>query len=295
MNFSLKQLLHIVGGVLGFFGVAFVVVKLNAYAGQIDLKRFGTMAWLLVGLLAITYGAANLMLVQAWRHLLAFFDAKVEWSWSVKTYGQSQLAKYVPGNIFHLASRQALGMAEGVPAGALAKSALWELGLLVVAGSFLAFLAVPLVLPAIPVFFSIVVFFLLSVGVSLGLHRFFSPTVTFALLWQVLFLAVSGMVFLGVLKLVAPSVVTFSTVSTLCGAYVIAWLAGMVTPGAPAGVGVREFVLLYLLGGQIAQVDLLLAVLLGRIITVAGDFFFFAAASFLKRSPLHGPGRSYLL
>ena len=31
------------------------------------------------------------------------------------------------------------------------------------------------------------------------------------------------------------------------GAYVIAWLAGLVTPGAPAGVGVRELVMYALL------------------------------------------------
>jgi hypothetical protein len=31
------------------------------------------------------------------------------------------------------------------------------------------------------------------------------------------------------------------------GSYVIAWLAGFVTPGAPAGIGVREAVLVILL------------------------------------------------
>lgn len=51
----------------------------------------------------------------------------------------------------------------------------------------------------------------------------------------------------------------------------------MVTPGAPAGVGVRELVLLLLLKGLAADTDLIMAVLLGRLVTVIGDLLFFMA------------------
>jgi uncharacterized membrane protein YbhN (UPF0104 family) len=46
---------------------------------------------------------------------------------------------------------------------------------------------------------------------------------------------------------------------------VIAWLAGLVITGAPAGVGVRELVPLYLLEGYVMETNLLLAVVLGRL------------------------------
>lgn len=52
--------------------------------------------------------------------------------------------------------------------------------------------------------------------------------------------------------------------------------------GAPAGLGVREAVLLVLLGTTAHQETLLLAVLLSRIITVFGDLLFFAIASFYR-------------
>ena len=64
----------------------------------------------------------------------------------------------------------------------------------------------------------------------------------------------------------------------MIGAYVLAWLAGLVTPGAPAGVGVRELVLLALLKGSVGQTELLLAVLLGRLVTVGGDVAFLGMA-----------------
>ncbi|MGD9700712.1 hypothetical protein [Acinetobacter sp.] len=63
----------------------------------------------------------------------------------------------------------------------------------------------------------------------------------------------------------------------------VAWLVGLITPGAPAGVGVREMVLLFLLGDQIAHLNLLLAVLLGRIVTMGGDLLFFIISILLGR------------
>lgn len=282
MRFSLRSWLHIAGGAFGLLGVVFVIMRLNIYIEQIDLTRFDTTAWSLIGLLAFAYGTANVLLAQAWWHLLVFFDVEVERKWAVKTYGLSQLAKYVPGNIFHLAGRQALGMAAGLPAGALAKSTLWELGLIATAGAIFGLLATPLVWSELSIPASTGAFGLISALVIISLHWLLSPSASAALIWQIFFLTISGSVFIGALFLVTPSIAAFSTFSVLCGSYVIAWLAGLVTPGAPAGVGVREMVLLFLLKGMVAEADLLLTIVLGRMVTVAGDFFYFLTATFIK-------------
>ena len=113
----------------------------------------------------------------------------------LKVYGTSQLAKYLPGNIFHMAGLQSPGMAAGEPACVLAKSTAWELGLI----SF--------------------------------------------------------------------SAATF-------GAFMLDWLAGLLAPGAPAGLGVREMVLFSLLKGLVAEADLLLTIVPSRLVTVAGDMLF---------------------
>ena len=265
MHFSLRRWLHIIGGAFGLLGVIFVITRLNTYSEQIDLARFNATAWSLIGLLALVYGAANILLAQMWWHLLIFFDVEVERRWAVKTYGLSQLAKYVPGNIFHLAGRQALGMAAGLPARALTKSALWELGMVATAGILFGLLATPLVGLKLPVYASVVAFGAMSVMSIITLRWLLSPAVSTALIWQFFFLATSGTVFVGVLALVAPlcchPFCFFGFVWRLC---LIAWLAGLVTPGAPAGVGVRELVLLFLLKGVVTEADLLLAILLGR-------------------------------
>lgn len=277
----LKRWLHFAGGGLGLAGVGFVAIRLHSYADQIDVSRFDVGAWLGLVLLALAYGAVNVLLARAWWCLLLFLDVKVGWKWAVKAYGLSQLAKYVPGNIFHLAGRQALGMAAGLPAGALARSAVCELGLIAVAGALFGVLAVPLVWKTVPPTGAVFLFIAVSVALFTVLWNLLSRSVAVALLWQMVFLALSGLVFVGGLSVVVPETAAVSALPALCGAYIVAWLAGLITPGAPAGVGVREMLLLFLLNGQLAPADLLLAVVLGRGVTVVGDLGYFAISALL--------------
>jgi glycosyltransferase 2 family protein len=278
MSPLVKRALHWAGSALGLAGVLFVALRLHHYAAQIDFGRFGLRGWVLVGALMLTYGAANVLLARAWWQLLGFLGASVVWGWAVRAYGLSQLAKYLPGNIFHLAGRQALGLAAGLPAMALAKSAMWELGLISGVGALFTVLALPLLLPEFQVFVASVAFACALAFSIAGARHWLGPPVALALSWQAAFLAVSGCVFVGTLVLVVPQSVNATMLPTLCGAHVIAWLAGLLTPGAPAGVGVREIVLLFLLAGRIAEADLLLVVVLGRMVTVVGDTAFFAFA-----------------
>ncbi|WP_306549234.1 hypothetical protein [Desulfobulbus sp.] len=282
MRFSLKWCLHLIGGGFGFAGVVFVALRLSSYTEQLDLARFTLTTWAIIVLLALTYGVANIMLARSWWHLLTLLDVQARWRWTIKAYGQSQLAKYVPGNIFHLAGRQALGMAEGLPARPLAKSIAWELGLIAIAGLLFAVLAVPLVWSALSLSVASFLFVTFSVALYSLTRRSFCPQVAFALAWQVTFLGVSSIIFVGALAVIVPQSTVIPAFPALCGVYVIAWIAGLVTPGTPAGVGVRELVLLSLLGNQFAQADLLLAIVLGRVVTVVGDLLYFIVATFLK-------------
>ena len=286
----LKRGLHWGGSALAIVGILFVALRLRDYSAEIDFSRFGLVKWSAVVGLALIYGLANLMLALAWWNLLGQFGASTSRRLAVKVYGFSQLAKYVPGNIFHLAGRQAMGMAAGVPGWSLVKSAIWELGLISSSGGLFGLLTLPLLLPSLPATASTWLFVAVIWAAAALLWRFLGPLVARAFGWQVGFLAISGVLFVGLLELVSEVPLTGAGVwLALVGAYVLAWLAGLVTPGAPAGVGVRELVLLFLLKGIVSEADLLLAVVLGRLVTVTGDLFFFAAASLTRvKEDQHG-------
>ncbi|MES2537749.1 MAG: hypothetical protein V4632_17960 [Pseudomonadota bacterium] len=294
MNPTLRRNLHWVGSGLALMGMMFVAFRLHAYWLDLDFSRLTPSIWWSVVVLAVLYGVTNLLLALAWWHLLTHLGAVVTRLWSVKVYGISQLAKYVPGNIFHLAGRQALGMAASISAGVLAKSTLWELGLIAVAGALSGWLILPLLLPAFP---EVVGIFLLlgSAGlIVLLLQRMAGRQTALAFLWQMLFLVLSGGIFVALLDVFAGSTAfSIQLWLTIGGAYIAAWLAGLVTPGAPAGVGIREMILLLLLKGVVPEADLLIAILLGRLVTVAGDLLFFVSASFIPARP-DTPGKSHV-
>lgn len=275
MSPVLKRLVHFTGAALAVLAIIFVVRRLHTYTASLNFSQFHGIKWLILISLTLVYGAASILLSQAWWNLLAQFNARVSRQWSIKVYGTTQLTKYVPGNIFHLAGRQALGMAAGVRGWILAKSIFWELGLLVLAGGLFSFLVIPLLWPKLALWISLGMFFAVSAGVLAGLARIISSNVSAALLWQIIFLMLSGLVFVAVLSLVATTAVNLSLISLFCGAYIIAWLTGLMVPGAPAGIGVREWMLMFLLKGLVAEADLLIAVMLGRVVTITGDVWYF--------------------
>ncbi|MCL2188341.1 MAG: hypothetical protein FWC16_04675 [Defluviitaleaceae bacterium] len=58
---------------------------------------------------------------------------------------------------------------------------------------------------------------------------------------------------------------------TVMGLYMLSWVAGFLTPGAPSGLGVREVVMLMFMGGALNEGILISAMVMHRMLTVIGD------------------------
>jgi hypothetical protein len=74
------------------------------------------------------------------------------------------------------------------------------------------------------------------------------------------------------------------TIAAAMGAYAAAWVVGFVVPGASAGIGVREAVMIFGLAGLVGTPESIIIALLMRVATVVGDVLFFASAQ-LTRKP----------
>src|SRR5699024_5283907 len=145
MRPAIKRSLHWAGNILATAGIVFVALRLRDYSAEIEFSHLNEKVWWSIAALSLIYGLANIMLALAWWKLLEQFGTKTDQMWAIRTYGISQLAKYLPWNIFHLAGRQSLGMAVGVPGWALAKSSVAELALISATGVLFGLLALPLV------------------------------------------------------------------------------------------------------------------------------------------------------
>ena len=64
-----------------------------------------------------------------------------------------------------------------------------------------------------------------------------------------------------------------NTILSIVAAYTTAWVLGFIVPGSPGGIGVREFVLLFLLRDLFPEPVILTCILVHRMISVLGDVF----------------------
>ena len=271
-----KRGLHAAGSALALAGMLFVGLHLHEYWLKIDLPRMSLAGWSAIACLALAYGGASCLLALAWWHLLTHWGVAVSRLRAIRLYGLSNLAKYVPGNIVHLAGRQALGMAAGISARLLARSMFWELGLIAMAGTLFCWMMLPRWLPGLSAQAGLALAVFSAALLAAALRKFAGRQVMVAFLWQVLFLLISGVIFVGLIAILRDNAsVPLRDWLPIVGAYIVAWLAGLVTPGAPAGAGVREMLLLFLLKNIVPEENLIVAILLGRLVTVAGDLIFF--------------------
>jgi len=273
---NLRKVLNIAGSVIALLSVLFVAHRIMAYWAQVPDDTFTLKLLSLILILAAIYGAANIILASAWRILMVGLEQSISFRIATRIYGLTQLAKYVPGNIFQFAGRQFLAMSHGFSGKAIAKSTFLELLLLVLTGAAFVLWMLPLLYPAFNIIYGFSLFIIIALLIALGLKWQERSSLIKVIARYFLFLVISGTVFLCVLYSIVDNwIATPALVLPLIGAYVIAWLAGLITPGSPAGVGVREFLLILLLKPFFAEIDIVLAVILSRITTVVGDCFFY--------------------
>lgn len=280
---TMQSNIGLIGGLVALLGVGFVMERLYFHSAHINFAALGGWTWLCLVLLSAVYGAANVILALAWRKLLLHFGAVASKAWTVWAYGLAQIAKYVPGNIVHLAGRLALGARAGWPQRTLAMSSIWELALMAIAGLMFGCLVLPLFVVAITPALALGVFALTVTGAVVSVSFVFTRHVAAALFFQVLFLVVSALIFVGIVCITGQISHSPGDIVVVAGAFVVAWLVGFVTPGAPAGIGIRELVVLMLLGQTLPPADLVIAVGLSRFVTTLGDFLFFISVSFCGR------------
>lgn len=285
MHLPLKRFLNIGGSLLAIAAIFFMAARLQSYLDRIDFSALLSTLWASIVALSCFAGLCNFFLVVIWIRCLEYLGVATSSSRATWIYGISQLGKYIPGNIFHLAGRQTLGMAENLPGGKVLRSMIWELAILAgaAAGVFCPPFAAQYFFSSLSPLWLSGIFAFCCIAVPYGVGRVLGKPLRAAYLWSILYLCCMGSVFSVILSLLTEAAVPHTELFFAGTAYVAAWFLGLVTPGAPAGLGIREGAMLFLMKGMpIPEADLLLAVLLGRIITIFGDFLFFLESVGIK-------------
>ena len=274
----LKKIYTWGGSLIAIFGFLFLLKRVNFYCNQINFNTLKEMDYYVLFLFIAIYCFSNFLLVKGWQYLLFNFGSTPSFSQVFKIYGTSQLGKYIPGNIFQFAGRQSIAVKNGIKSSVSLKSIGWELGLLALSGSVFVILIMPIYFKTFSGLLSVLVFILFLFILIRGLI-FFNNFFYLSTIAYLVFLTISSLLFIGVLNMLNPRY-NFCNweIFLVIGSFVVAWLVGFVTPGAPAGVGIREFILFFLLKN-----NFLAALIFSRVISIIGDLIFFLIALTFKR------------
>ncbi|GGY35834.1 hypothetical protein GCM10011297_06060 [Bacterioplanes sanyensis] len=243
------------------------------------LQQLAQIWWLI---LPVVYVLGGMALGAAWCALLRQQGIAVPLVWGLSVYGRSQLAKYVPGNIFHFAGRQALAMAAGLSAKPVLATTFWELAGQAMVAAWLSLLALSLFWSPVGPYIPLLMLLLLLVF-SLLLARTVYLMVLKAMYWQLAFLLVFVVLMLALFFSLSTASISWLQLGQLVGVFAAAWLLGFVVPGAPGGVGVRELVLLWGLSGFMADERVLLLLIAGRLVTTVGDVLVYFVSVWLSQ------------
>ncbi|NOQ62934.1 MAG: hypothetical protein GQ582_00295 [Methyloprofundus sp.] len=295
----IKRLIRGGGYILLIACIGFLLSRLWSIRQTLSLEHLGWDTLLLILLCGLSFALSQLLLSTAWQLLLKWWGvSKPKLSWCHSLYGRTQIAKYLPGNVFHFAGRQMATKYFSASQAAIAGASLLEIlglflssGLLALAGMAYYRLPHAAISPeALLAMLACAVFILLMIsfgaqrlavikGVFPADHKGSSmlkqilPAYSLYALFFLIYSAHMAVLIQHISGL--DCIENFGRLLTLVS---IAWLAGYIAPGAPGGLGVREALLVLGLTPLIGEADAIIAAFSLRIVTLLGDLFFFLLA-----------------
>ena len=215
--------------------------------------------------------AASIWGAAAWLVIARAFGAPLGARPALRVYSVSNLGKYLPGKVWHAFARVYMARDEGVPLSIATASVLIDVLLNVAGAALVVVVALPTIISALTDLDGPMITALALVGVLVGLallhpaalnaifrvagrlmpSRSFPPiTVGYAtilrafVLYVLLWVLYSAALFSSIQAVHPISAATFPMLSAI---YTFSYLAGLIMPLAPAGLGVREGLMALLL------------------------------------------------
>ncbi len=252
----------------------------------------------------------------AWRRLLLRQGYDYHATQLTVILGIAQLAKYIPGNVAQHLYRTTHALKQGMPIKAFASTVLQET-LLAAAASVLIGTALlaptawqanisdykALIISALALSVAGILIFSISIPANIRPNASSLPgkllrlsgglpgpsTTAIALLAYACNYLIIGLgLWLLASALGLSNTITYSVATS---AFAIAWILGFLAPGAPAGLGAREGIMLLVLNGHGSNDQILQLVLLARASSMLADVATFAACFATSHfSNMSGPG-----
>jgi uncharacterized membrane protein YbhN (UPF0104 family) len=279
----------ILGGTLFFLGKA-----LKDHATEVTAIRINQTGW---GILAIALTItliAHIWSAWVWVKIFHHLQQSIPITWGIPVYLKTNIAKYIPGNVWHFYGRIVAAKQKGISLEIATVAVLLEPLLMAASALIVAVIGIPFIVLHNLSFLAWQIFGL--VVVLSAIHpRILNPVIQklsklkqksgtvnveakalqivsyplIPLLGEICFVGLRGTGFL--LTLGALSAIEPSKIPLLFTAFSLAWLLGLIIPGAPGGLGVFEATVLTILGSSFSPALMLATVALYRLISILAE------------------------
>ena len=288
-KFNWKLALTTVGIIVSALAVAFVINELveTRALSTIDWSSPKVVASLSLG--SLGYALISVLIAAAWAFLLKVMHPGASVLDAIFAHASTQILKYLPSNVLNQFGRAFLMKSKGTPLVASASSSVAEALLIASAGAILTVLLCPpgklpelvstLRLPAA------VLVLISTAALSWLLTRYLNKTAKLAevdvrsktnltlmagtYVCYLAFFLLFGQLLQETYSGIGQSSDTGTLV--LAGAMAASWTIGFLTPGAAAGIGVREGALIVLLSPVVGTSTASLLAVSSRAINIGGD------------------------
>jgi glycosyltransferase 2 family protein len=303
----LSAVMRIAGSRPVRWGFVTLALALAVYAVVKDWGHIGPdLARLGVGAIAAALGAVLLALATTgllYRLLLAALGSPLPLRTAARILFIGQLGKYLPGSIWPVLAQMELGKRHDIPRHRSASASVLVMLFTLITGLLTALVTLPFAAGQMPYRWALLAAPLLLVlvyprvlnaviGRLLRLARqpALDQPLTLRTVLSALGCSFAGWVFYGLQiwiladRLGAPA---GKTVLIAIGGFAFAWSVGFVVIFAPAGAGVRDVLLLLVLGPVLSTASATVVVLVSRVLLTAADLLAAGvAAAFTKRGAL---------
>jgi hypothetical protein len=288
-------ILRIVLAVLVVAGVTYAIAT-NWTEVSADLRRMspGTIA-----LAALVGCIPPILTVLVWRRLLADLGSPIHLAPAGGIFFVGQLGKYVPGSVWAIVAQAEMASRLHIPRRRTAVTGLLNVGLAAVCGFIVGLPSLPLLITrestastgwalllVLPLLVLVLWPRLLNAAIALGLkvlrgepleHQLSGRAVVFTVVCFCLSWFCSGVSVWILARTLAPEGVDQGrlALATMSG-FALAAAVSMFTVVLPAGVGLREGLLVLLLGPIISVPAAAAVVVVGRFLTILADVLFAA-------------------
>ncbi|MEM9275262.1 MAG: lysylphosphatidylglycerol synthase domain-containing protein [Cyanobacteria bacterium P01_F01_bin.143] len=261
---------------------------------EISTVRIDSTGWLMLLISLIITLLAHVWSGWVWTWILAIFQQSLGLAKGIRVYLITNIAKYLPGNVWHFYGRINAVSQKGGSLAAATFTVLLEPLLMAASALLIAIFSTSLGL--VETNFNLAIYFgqlLALIAVLVGIHpRILNPllarlsrskkkvTLTQKIelttypLWPFLgeigFVLFRGIGF--IFTFMVLQAIALPQIPALISAFSIAWLLGLIVPGAPGGIGVFEATAIALLDqSQFPPATVLIAVALYRVVSILAE------------------------